>query len=148
MRRTPSEKSDGDFVCAKGAIEYDWGMDDDEKRQILAKHMAKFRTWSYGEITARIGMAAHLETVEWTATDGTPCFMDFDVFWDDEPHGNVRVAGYFWGDKRVLGFLPIYMPDASDAFLMQPDGSLVGEDDASFVKAAPATPDIDRDDAQ
>src|SRR5262245_7346151 len=108
-------------------------MDVAEKHRILAEQMVKFRAWSYEQLAARIGTTPHLDIVEGTASDGTPYFMDFDVFWDDRPNGNVRVMGNFWGQqgRKLLGFLPIFRPDLSDDFIMRPDGGFVGDDFAA-----------------
>src|SRR5258708_2844030 len=106
-------------------------MTDDEKREILLEHLAKFRAWRYADFVgaARNG-GGHLELVEGMATDGTPYALNFDVFWGDKPNGDVRVCGYLYGipQKPLFGFLAISLADVADSFIMSPEGRYVGED--------------------
>jgi hypothetical protein len=103
-------------------------MTKDEKRAILSQHLAKFRTWSYAELAARIDTDGHLDTAEGYAPDGTEYSLSFDVFWDDKSNGDIRVSGDFSRNKPFLGFIPIYFSDVCDDFIMSPDGRFVGED--------------------
>jgi hypothetical protein len=110
----------------------DADMDDDEKRRVMAEHITKFRAWSYDQLAVQIGAAPHFDIVESVASDGTPYFMDVDVFWDDQRNGAVRVVGNFWSDPagKRFSLLAIHRPDISEGFLIGPDGRFVGEDDA------------------
>lgn len=108
-------------------------MDADDKRLLLAEHLDRFRSWSYGSLAAAIDRTreAHdcLGNVDGVFEDGTEYHMEFNVFWDDRRGGNVRVcADITTAPQRLaLGFLPLFMPDATDSFIMAPDGSFIGE---------------------
>jgi len=105
----------------------------EEMQAILAQHLAKFRTWTYAELAERIesNRQSHncLEHVEGQAPDGTTYLIEFNVFWDAKPHGNIRMLGDLSANpqKPLLGILPIYFPDVADSFIMRPDGTFVGE---------------------
>ena len=108
-------------------------MTKDEMRAILAEHLAKYRSWTYAQLAEKIGRTRRehdgLDYVQGTAPDGVSYQMEINVFWDDRPHGDIRVCGELSADpqKPLLGFIPIYMPDVTDSFIMSPDGRFVGE---------------------
>jgi hypothetical protein len=108
-------------------------MDTDDKRLVLAEHLDRFRGWSYETLVTQIDRTrqAHdcLETCGGVFEDGTEYHMEFNVFWDDQCGGDVRVCGDITTlPKRALfGFLPLCVPDATDSFIMRSDGSFVGE---------------------
>ena len=102
-------------------------------REILSEHLAKFRSWSYTQLADRIDRdrKAHdcLEHIEGTAPDGTQYQVEFQAFWDDKPQGAVRVCGNFSVEPQrpLLPFIPVYMPDVTDSFIMSPDERFVDE---------------------
>jgi hypothetical protein len=108
-------------------------MSKDEMRKILSEHLTRFRTWSYAQLAERVerDRQAHdcLEHIESTATDGTDYQIEFNAFWDDKPHRDIRVSGSFWAEPQrpLLGFIPIYTADVTDSFIMSPDGRFVDE---------------------
>jgi len=108
-------------------------MSNDEMQNVLADELARFRTWSYAELAEAVEATRkahdHLYQVERVAPDGTPYFMDFDSFWDDQPNCDVRVSGSLYAEpqRRLLGF--ICLPHCTDSFIMSPDGRFVGEDE-------------------
>jgi hypothetical protein len=108
-------------------------MSKDGMRKILSEHLAKFRTWSYAQLAERVErdrqMHDCLEVVEGTAPDGTQYQMEFQAMWDSKPHGDVRVFGDLSAvpHKPLLGFIPIYVSDVTDSFIISPDGRFVGE---------------------
>ena len=108
-------------------------MSKDEMHKILSEHLAKFRTWSYAQLAERVerDRKAHdcLEHIEGTAPDGTRYQMEFQVLWDDKPHGAVRVCGDLSAGRQrpLLGFIPVYTPDVTDSFIMNPDGRFIDE---------------------
>jgi|CXWL01.1.fsa_nt_gi hypothetical protein len=108
-------------------------MDADDKRLLLAEHIARFRTWTYAALAAEIDRTCKehdcLHHIEGVSDDGTEYQMEFNVFWDDKRGGNVRVCGDITTvpQRPLLGFLPVYTSDATDSFVMSPDGSFVGE---------------------
>lgn len=65
---------------------------------------------------------------DFTASTGADLVMDTIVLWDDKRRGDVRVIVNVWwpGDgRRVKHSL------ASDSFIVAPNGTFIGEDDAS-----------------
>jgi len=63
------------------------------------------------------------------APDGTKYQIEFQALWDGKPHGDVRVCGDLSAmpHKTLLGFIPVYVSDVTDSFIMSPDGRFVGE---------------------
>ena len=108
-------------------------MSKDEMRKILSEHLAKFRAWSYAHLAERVerDRQAHdcLEHIEGVAPDGTQYQIEFNALWDDKRDGDVRVCGDFSAEPQrpLLGFIPVYTPDVTDSFIMNPDGRFVGE---------------------
>ncbi len=108
-------------------------MNTEQKRRLLAQHLARFRTWTYDALVHEIERTERehdsLHHAEGVFEDGTEYQMEFNVFWDDRPGGDVRVCGDLCAEpqRRLLGFLPVYTPDVTDSFIMAPDGTFVGE---------------------
>ncbi|MCM2374489.1 hypothetical protein [Aporhodopirellula aestuarii] len=108
-------------------------MPPDAKRSLLAEHLAEFRSWSYDTLVAEIDRSRKthdcLRHTEGVFDDGTEYQMEFNVFWDDKRGGDVRVCGDISTEpqRRLLWVLPIYIPDATDSFIMAQDGSFVGD---------------------
>jgi hypothetical protein len=114
-------------------------MTKEEIRKVLSEHLAKFRAWPYASLAERVvrDRKTHdcLEFIGGTASDGTRYQMEFNVFWDDKPDGAVRVCGDLSAQpqRRLLGFIPVYTPDAADSFIMSPDGRFIGEGGTSVA---------------
>ena len=108
-------------------------MNIDDKRGLLATHLAEFRSWTYHQLAAEIDRTRRqhdcLAHVEGVFADGTEYQLEFNVFWDDQPGGDLRVTGDLTAEPQRpwLGFVPIYTPDVSDDFILRPDGTFVGE---------------------
>lgn len=70
----------------------------------------------------------HLAQNEGTAADGTPYYLSFDVVWDDQKNGNIRVMGDICAEPRrtILGLIEI--PNVVEDFIMAPDGRFIGEE--------------------
>ena len=117
-------------------------MTKDEMHEILAMCLASYRMWSYAALAERVESDNRnrdcLDHFEGVASDGTVNQLEFNSFWDDKPHGDIRVCGSLSAEpqKRLLGFLPIYTPDFTDSFIMSPDGSFVDEDDEKRIEQA------------
>ncbi|MBA4150861.1 MAG: hypothetical protein H0X66_22345 [Verrucomicrobia bacterium] len=115
-------------------------MTKDEMQSTLSQHLAKFRTWTYAQLAERVvrDRREHdcLDHLEGTVPEGTTYQIEINAFWDDKPHGDIRVCGDLSADpqKRLLGFLPIYTPDVTDSFIMSPDGTFVGEDERDIAE--------------
>jgi len=109
---------------------------------MLSTRLASYRTWSYAALAERVERDNHnrdcLDHFEGVGSDGTEYQLEFNAFWDDKPHGDIRVCGSLSAEpqKRLLVFLPIFTPDLTDSFLMSPDGSLVDEDDDKRIERA------------
>ena len=112
-------------------------MNKDEMRKILLEHLETFRNWPYAQLADRVerDRRGHdcLEYIERTAPDGTQYQMEFNAFWDDKPHGDVRVMGDSSKvpQSPLWGFIPIYTPDVIECFIMSSDGRFVGEEAAN-----------------
>jgi hypothetical protein len=61
--------------------------------------------------------------------------MEFNVFWNDEPHGEVRVTRDFSAEPQrpLWGFIPIYNPDVADCFVMAADGRFLFQDEGNVA---------------
>jgi len=111
----------------------DHPMDSDDKRLLLLEHLEPFRNWSYESLIEAVyrTQAEHdcLKHVETTYADGTECQIEINVFWDDRPRGDVRVCADITTSPQrpLIGLLPVFTPDATDSFIMGPDGRFVGE---------------------
>lgn len=114
-------------------------MDKSEAHKILREQLSKFRAWSYAQLAERVerDRQAHdcLEHVEGVAPDGTQYQMEFQAVWDGKPHGDVRVCGDLSAEPQrpLLGFIPIYVSDVTDSFIMSPDGRFVGENEKTVA---------------
>ena len=108
-------------------------MNIDEKRAILSEHLGRYRAWNYQQLAERLGRfrsdSGFLGTVEGIAPDGTAYQMEFNVFWDDTPCGDVRVIGDLTTMPKDLSEkpVPVYSPDVTDDFIMRPNGSFVDD---------------------
>ena len=115
-------------------------MTKEQMSEVLSVHLARIRSWSYFSLAERVESDRRnhdcLEHVEGVSSDGTPYQMEFNAFWDDKPHGDIRVCGDLSAEpqRRLLGFFPIYMPHVTDSFIMSPDGSFVGESDTAKIE--------------
>jgi hypothetical protein len=87
-------------------------------QKVLDKWLAMLRRVSYQELVSRIGSA----TTDEVARDGERFWqLEVQVFWDDEPNGNVRVMVSI-DDGGLRAFVPM----TSD-FIKSPSGEFVGE---------------------
>ncbi|QTN32559.1 hypothetical protein HZ994_09520 [Akkermansiaceae bacterium] len=122
-------------------------MNKDEMHEILHMRLAVFRSWSYSSLAERVETDNRngdcLEHIDGVGSDGTQYQIEFNAFWDDKPDGDIRVLGALSAEpqRRLLGFLPIFMPHLSEAFIMRPDGSFADEDSNNKAnKSEMATP--------
>jgi len=94
-------------------------MDKEEAREILAAHVARYRAKSYAELAALIG---EVQVHEATGASGAGYTLEFEVLWDREPDGNLRVVGGIDDGGLRSAFAPL-----TDDFILTPDGVFVGE---------------------
>jgi len=93
-------------------------MDTVAAQKVLDKWVAKLRTEPYRELASRVGRA----TTDEIPRDGERSWqVEVQVFWDDEPHGNVRVMVSI-DDGGLRAFVPL----AND-FIKSPSGEFIGE---------------------
>lgn len=89
-----------------------------EARRVLKERLAKLRALSYRELAGRVDSVL----TEEVARDGERTWqLEFEVNWDDEPSGNVRVSGLI-DDGGLRAFVPL-----TDSFIKSPSGEFIGE---------------------
>jgi hypothetical protein len=93
-------------------------MDDDEARALLRRHLQTYRARSHAELSR---LLARPQSAEVVGASGTSYGIEVEVFWDDEPGGNVRVMGTI-DDGGLRAFVPL-----AEDFILSPDGTFVGE---------------------
>lgn len=105
-------------------------------RRVVDNELATLRRWTYPALADAVKTTCrernHIHQAEGVAADGTRYVVEVDVFWDDRANGDIRVCVNLWAEpqRKVLGFLPVYTPNCSADFIMNPSGRFVGEDDA------------------
>lgn len=108
-------------------------MDVNDKQILLAEHLNQFRAWTHEALATAISRTRRehgcLHHIDGMFDDGTEFHMEFNVFWDDRQGGNIRVCGDITTapQRPLFGVLPVYTSDATDDFIMAPDGTFVGE---------------------
>jgi hypothetical protein len=89
-----------------------------EAQRILKERLAKLRLLSYRELVGRIDSVFNEEI---TRDSERTWQLEFEVAWDDEPDGNVRVTGLL-DDGGLRDFVPL-----TESFVKAPTGEFVGE---------------------
>ena len=93
-------------------------MNSAEAEKLLKTRLAKLRALSYKELAARVDSVL----TEEVARDSERSWqLEFEVVWDDEPQGNIRVNGTI-DDGGLRAFVPL-----TDGFVKSPAGEIVGE---------------------
>lgn len=91
-------------------------MDRAEAKSILAKELTEFVARPYNELVKLIKCA---EVKNVVGESGANYQIEFDVFWDSNPDGDLRViASIDNGGWRA--FVPL-----TDSLVMKPDGTLL-----------------------
>jgi hypothetical protein len=93
-------------------------MNNAEAREVLAQHLAHYRTLSYDELVRRQG---RVETAELTAASEQTYQLDVQFFWDHRKGGAIRVLGAV-DDGGWRTFRPL-----TEDFIVGPDEQFVGE---------------------
>jgi hypothetical protein len=89
-----------------------------EAQRVLKARLAKLRALSYRELVARVDSVLNEEI----ARDGERSWqLEFEVLWDDEPEGNVRVNAMI-DDGGLRSFVPL-----TASFVKAPSGEFVDE---------------------
>lgn len=108
-------------------------MDADDKWMLLAEHLSEFRARTYDALVAEIDRTRKthdcLRHMEGVFDDGTEYQLEFNVFWDDERGGKVRVCADITTapQRPMFGSIPVFTPDATDSFVMAPDGTFIDD---------------------
>jgi hypothetical protein len=93
-------------------------MDTDKAKAVLADQLIQYRTKPYEELKAMIGQ---VEAYDISSPDGLAYQIEIQVFWDDKPNGDIRVAGAI-DDFGWRVYVPL-----TDSFIVAPDGTFVDE---------------------
>jgi len=91
-------------------------MDTAEAKSILAKELSEFTARSYNKLVASI---SHTEVKNLVGESGTHYQIEFSVFWDAKPEGNLLILASI-DDGGWRAFKPL-----SDSLIMKPDGTLL-----------------------
>jgi hypothetical protein len=81
-----------------------------EARELLAQHLASYRTLPYDELARRVGS---VETAELTGTSGSKYQIEIEVVWEAGERRDLRVLGAI-DDGGWRAFVPLI-----DDFIMQ-----------------------------
>jgi len=96
-------------------------MDTKEASSILAEHLARYRSRSYAELSARV-RERRIDTPEVVAPGGHRYEIEVQFFWDDKPDGDVRVSVSISDGRGIRAFVPL-----TDSFIMSAEGRFIGE---------------------
>lgn len=89
-----------------------------EAQKVLAERLAKLRALAYRDLVKRVDSFL----TEEIARDSERSWqLEFQVLWDDEPEGNIRVVGTI-DDGGLRSFVPL-----TGGFVKSPSGEIVGE---------------------
>lgn len=94
-------------------------MNKSEATAILKHHIGQYRAKSYEKLITLVG---NVQVYEAEGISGARYTLEFDVVWDDEPNGDIRVIGAIDDGTLRNAFAPL-----SDDFILTPDGRFVGE---------------------
>ena len=94
-------------------------MDKQEARSLLTEQLGTHRARPYADLMAMIG---EVECIEITGPTGQYYQIEFNVFWDNKPGGNIRVAAAIDDGTFRAAFSPL-----CDDFIKAPDGTFIGE---------------------
>ncbi len=95
-------------------------MDKSEARTVLAQQLAKYRQYSFGDLTKLIGVNS---VVQVRGPSGAEYQIEIEVMWDSlRDKTDILVMGAI-DDGRLPGALS----PLCDSFILAPDGKFVGE---------------------
>lgn len=80
--------------------------------------MERYRECPYDQLAARVGSC---DVEEVSGPSGVAYQLEFQIVWDGNPGGDVRVIGGI-DDGGLRAFVPL-----TDSFIMAPGGNFVGE---------------------
>jgi len=91
-------------------------MDRAEAKSILAKELTEFAARPFDKLVASIN---HADVKNIVGESGANYQIEFDVFWDSKPDGNLRIMASI-DDGGWRAFFPL-----TDSLIMKPDGTLL-----------------------
>ena len=91
-------------------------MDGAEAKSILAKELTAFAARSYDEL---VNLLKRADVKNVVGESGANYQIEFDVFWDSNPDGNLRIMASI-DDGGWRAFFPL-----TDSLIMKPDGTLL-----------------------
>jgi hypothetical protein len=91
-------------------------MDRAEAKSILAKELTEFAARPFDKLVASI---KHADVKNIVGESGTNYQIEFDVFWDSKPDGNLRIMASI-DDGGWRAFFPL-----TDSLIMKPDETLL-----------------------
>lgn len=91
-----------------------------------------YRKMPHTELAKRLDSGQHQDTLDvfdGRTDDGTEYTIETNIIWDDRSKQRIRVMADLSTGRAgcLFGFLPIFLPDCSDGFLLASDGSFVDE---------------------
>lgn len=100
-------------------------MDRDTAQVILAACMDSYRKRTHTELASRLRSShgrARPDVIQGTTPDVTDYTIEINLAWDDRSRQHIRVMGDLMSADRgcLFGFLPVFTPEASDGFIVQP----------------------------
>ena len=96
-------------------------MNQEEANAILASQVRVLQKGSYAEFRSWV-MEKRIETPLVKGASGTEYQVEIEARWDSEPGGGIRVRISVDDGGLVSSLVPL-----SEAFLISPDGSLLGQ---------------------
>jgi len=93
-------------------------MNSAEAQRVLHERLGKLRAMPYQELAAKIDA---IFTEEIARDSERSWQLEFEVNWDDEPSGNIRVTGII-DDGGLRAFVPL-----TESFVKSPSGAFVEE---------------------
>ncbi len=96
-------------------------MDTQAASSILAKHLVRYRSRSYAELSAWLS-ERRIDTAEAVGPSGSLYEIEVQFFWDDKPDGDVRVSGSISDGRGIRACVPL-----TDSFILRPEGRFVEE---------------------
>ena len=99
-----------------------------EMAAILSEQLARYRKRPYAELRSMLE-SKQVDTLEVKGPSGADYQIEILFVWDDKPLANIRVLGSIDENphRPLLGFLPVYVSSVTDAFILSPQGTFVGE---------------------
>ena len=91
-------------------------MDRAEAKSMLEKELAEFAARPYDNLVASI---KHIDVKNVVGESGATYQIEFDVFWDSKPDGNLRIMASI-DDGGWRAFFPL-----TDSLIMKPDGTVL-----------------------